>query len=480
MRRGVVISLVLLIALGSIVQLRSIRSFPNFSATDEAIIFNYIDTWKATGRVAISLMPTPTATLTGNLYVYASASWAALFPGDAFALRHFSAIGGLLLVGVVFLAGRALHDSLTGLLAAALLTTNLLWLAASHVGRQEIWLAVFVWFAFWLSLTSQKRNSPAPALFGGLVAALSADVHPLGAYACIALGAWWLARRRSRHLLLAFISGGLLGTAYYFAAHVLPDANGFLGALRGELTSYGAEGWNPVEAMIARHLNYLRSNPLELLLVFSGSTWTLLRHKGRGLGIFLGVLVLFYTLTVADPNPYYPIVWITGLVILLAISLRRTRRSRLLLALGIGISFLINIGLVEQFVHADWNQRTLSAMRMAAEYVPESGRGLGESFFFLALRETQPESALSFSGFTYVYFEALKRGSTYEEIVTEIAPDWIVTMADAAPFVPPLHAMSVDMPNMRLALSEVILGGEYQLAERILTESGMFEIWRRV
>ncbi len=51
----------LVIAAGCAVSLRSIRAFPNFSLTDEAIIYNYVDTFERTGRIEASLVPYPGA-----------------------------------------------------------------------------------------------------------------------------------------------------------------------------------------------------------------------------------------------------------------------------------------------------------------------------------------------------------------------------------------------------------------------------------
>ncbi|MEO8393743.1 MAG: glycosyltransferase family 39 protein, partial [Chloroflexota bacterium] len=272
------------IATGCIVSLRSIRDFPNFSATDEAMIFNYIDTFERTGKIEASLIPYPAPVVTGNLYTVAAALWINVFRDDPFALRNFSTVGGLLLIAVVFATGRALRDGLTGGIAAALLATNLLWMAVSHVGRQEVWLAVFVWTAYWLSLEARKRESRWIAALAGVMVALSADVHPLGALACVALGGWWIsqcgwrigsvgrvipltpadqervsfpsptqAERGEKNakpelspinsrLLMMFILGGLIGTAYYVSVHVLPDPGYFLAGVRDELVSYGAEG----------------------------------------------------------------------------------------------------------------------------------------------------------------------------------------------------------------------------------------------
>ena len=104
--------LIAVVALGVFVNLRSIHAFPNFSATDEAIIFNYVDTFERTGKIEASLVPYDAPTVTGNLYVYAAALWLRLFPDDPFALRALSALGSLALIVVVFLAARALSDTL--------------------------------------------------------------------------------------------------------------------------------------------------------------------------------------------------------------------------------------------------------------------------------------------------------------------------------------------------------------------------------
>jgi len=130
--------LIAIIIAGCAVSLRSIHDFPNFSATDEAMIFNYIDTFERTGKIEASLIPYRAPIVTGNLYIYGAELWTNLFHGDPFALRDFSALGGLLLIALVFATARRLGDTLTGWIAAALLATNLLWMAVSHVGRQEI------------------------------------------------------------------------------------------------------------------------------------------------------------------------------------------------------------------------------------------------------------------------------------------------------------------------------------------------------
>jgi hypothetical protein len=476
--------LIVAIVAGCVVSLRSVRTFPNFSATDEAVITNYVDIFQQTGRIELSLIPYDAPTVTGNLYVYAAALWTRLFPNDPYALRSFSTLGGFALLVVVFLAGRSLGDPLTGWIATALLATNLLWMAVAHVGRQEIWLAVFVWCAVWLSLTAQKRQSILPAVLAGVIVALSADVHPLGAYAAAALGVWWLygyirARdravpppHRDRRLLFAFILGGLLGTAYYFGAHVLPDPARFVAALHDEAVSYGAEGWTPTAAMLARHLAYLLANPLELGLLIVGSLWAL--RSARHLGVFLGASLLLYGVTVADPNLYYPVIWITGMVILTAVAVRHASwRWRAPLLVAFTATFVLNATLVERHVIADWNARALDAIGQVAAHVPPNQHGMGESFLYLALRDS------GYIGFTYVNFWAMNTGESRWSVVETLKPDWIVSMRDEAAFAPEFGVLSVAVPRMRLEIPDAALADVYTLRETLVTTVGKFEIWER-
>ena len=402
--------------------------------------------------------------------------WAKVFRDDPFALRNFSALGGLLLIAVVFLVGRVQRDSLTGWIAAALLATNLLWAAVAHVGRQEIWLTLWVWAAVWLSLEARKRHSRWLALLAGVIVALSADVHPLGVLACLALGGWWISQVKSatqHRTLFAFILGGLIGTGYYVSVHILPDPAYFLSGVRDELVSYGAEGSTPIGAMIARHANYLQSNPLEVGLLLICGLWALRQRLARSLGIFVGGLMLLYALTVADPNLYYPMVWMPGLVLLAAVGLQTTAwnwRAPLLVAFL--AAFVLNITLIERHVSAAWNDHAITAIEQVAAQMPSEGRGTGELFLYLAHRDP------TFIGFTFVNIWAEDNPTLRWELVEKLHPDWIVTMRDESLFAPPFAILSVDVPHMHLQIPNDLLAQAYSLSDTISTSVGSFEIWR--
>lgn len=475
--------LLLVLGLSCLLSWRSLHAFPNFSATDEAIIFDYVDTLKQTGSIEPRLNPYRSPILNGNLYIYTASAWSELFPDDPFALRYFSALGGFVLLAVVYGVVRQLGSSTTALVAATLMSINLLWMAVSHIGRQDIWLAVFVWLAVGLALAGQRRRSNRLTLLAGLVVGLSADVHPFGALACVALGMWWLVRWHqqivSRALLWSFVVGGLLGAAYYAAVHILPNPAAFAAAVHSELFSNGAEGGTALAALLQRHVNYFASNPLEIGLLLLCSFKGARDHHAQGIGIFVLVLVGLYAGLVADPNPYYPIVWFTGLVILSAMTLNLMKNHwRVPIALAFVAAYIISSARIERHVAAEWNLNVLDAMEQVAAQVPTTGSGLGETFFYVALREQFPQG-LNFSGFTYVYFQALETQRSYWDVIEPLASEWILTMEDDLAFAPPYDTLSVEVPHMRLILPENALESGYVLTHSLPTSVGTFELWQR-
>jgi hypothetical protein len=228
--------------------------------------------------------------------------------------------------------------------------------------------------------------------------------------------------------------------------------------------------------MLARHLKYLLANPLELGLLVFGSIWAQRQRRGRSLGVFLGALLLLYTVTVADPNLYYPIIWITGMgmVILTAFALRRAAwRWCAPLCVAFAAAFVLNVVLVERHMRADWNGRALDAIQQAAARIPLGQRGTGESVLYLALRDPR------FIGFSFVNFWAADQGITRWEVVEMLQPDWIVTMRNENDFTPEFSALSVDVPHMRLEIPDAALEQTYHLTDTIVTSVGTFEFWQR-
>ncbi|MEP7292231.1 MAG: hypothetical protein ABI835_10625, partial [Chloroflexota bacterium] len=137
-------------------------------------------------------------------------------------------------------------------------------------------------------------------------------------------------------------------------------------------------------------------------------------------------------------------------------------------------AFIVNTGLIERHIGAHWSARALDAIQQVASQVPLTGRGMGESFLYLALPET------NLIGFTFVNFQATDQGISRSEVVETLHPDWIVTMEDESVFVPPFNVLSVDVPHMRLEIPESALAQNYRLHTSLATSVGTFEVWERI
>ncbi len=162
------------------------------------------------------------------------------------------------------------------------------------------------------------------------------------------------------------------------------------------------------------------------------------------------------------------------MVILSAAALRHAAwRWRAPLLVAFGAAFVLNTALIERHVSANWNERALDAIEQVAARVPANQRGMGESFLYLALRDSR------YTGMTFVYFEAADEGIRPWQVVERLKPDWIVTMRDESAFAPEFGVLSVDVPHMRLEIPDAALAAQYHVSESIATSVGTFEIWRR-
>ncbi|MEO8397981.1 MAG: hypothetical protein ABI700_33615, partial [Chloroflexota bacterium] len=127
--------------------------------------------------------------------------------------------------------------------------------------------------------------------------------------------------------------------------------------------------------------------------------------------------------------------------------------------------------LVERHVSAGWNERAVTAIQQVEARVPREGRGMSETFVYLALRDPR------FISFTFVDIEARNASVGQWEIVEALKPDWIVSVRDESLFTPPFGILSVDVPHMHLQFPDAALVKTYHLTDSIVTSVGDFQIW---
>jgi len=163
----------------------------------------------------------------GEPVLYFAAIWA--FQGivgeGVFPVRLFSVLMAGVSLYLTFLIGKAVINEKAGLLSAALLATSFAFGWHARIARPEMMTTVFVLSAFYLVVRGVKEN-PRFLFYGGLLTALSVNVHPnnLQYIAGMTFAYCALAKREvfSKKTLL-YLSGILAGLAAWFIMIYLPS-----------------------------------------------------------------------------------------------------------------------------------------------------------------------------------------------------------------------------------------------------------------
>jgi hypothetical protein len=140
--------------------------------------------------------------------------------------RAFSVLGALAGAWLLFFLGWRLYGAMVGAASAALYLFSLRVLGPSHSVRPDLWVnaaGVTCFLVFW---HAREARRPWPVFLAGLLAAAAVDVYVTTLYASLAVSLTALIEFRRRtdwKLLGLYALGGLIGTAYWFIAHLLPD-----------------------------------------------------------------------------------------------------------------------------------------------------------------------------------------------------------------------------------------------------------------
>lgn len=127
-------------------------------------------------------------------YFTALWAWAKVFGSSDYSLRAFSAVGGLLLVVVVFRLGKQVYGSSTGLIAAFFSAFLIQGIYYSQEVRAYIWIALFS--ALSVSVLIDWMRNPSPLRLGGFifVCTLNSYFHYFGLLFSATLIIGWFIR----------------------------------------------------------------------------------------------------------------------------------------------------------------------------------------------------------------------------------------------------------------------------------------------
>jgi len=149
---------------------------------------------------------------TPPLYYLLGWGWAEVFGASEVGLRSLSALCGVALVPVVWLAGRELVDRRVALVAAALTATSPLLVWYSQEARAYELMVLLCAVAFW-QLARARRGAPRAVAWWAVAAALALATHYVAIFPVLAEAAlllWW---RRDRATAVAVAAVGVVGAA---------------------------------------------------------------------------------------------------------------------------------------------------------------------------------------------------------------------------------------------------------------------------
>lgn len=471
----------IIIGAGVIVCVLTVRQFPILYPIDEAWFLSYADGLRWTGQVSAPIAPESPSQLVGVLHILAGNLLGAITAYDSFALRYVSTISGIGMLGVVYFIGRLHQNHAFGLLCAALCATNLLWLTTSHIGRGDMLMSTCLWGGLALTLYGRTHRSARWTFLGGIVTALSVHMHPLGALTCITMGLWWVldfqAARAEWRLIGAYVCGGLLVGISFFLTNIAPDVGQFLQVVSAQTTGHGARFYSSPEATYARHQAYFQGQPLEFLVLLIGLLGVVIsqrRGKAGRLALLVLLIIASYAFLIADPQIYYIITWLPGLVILAGHALQYLSKRFRLIYTGLWIgAVLINLLWIGIHLNDNWNMRVLSAQQRIIPYLTSTETILGTNIFYFTYRQPNYRASAALRMLTDDQTMSLSAA------LAEVNPDAVISAnGPLETFLPRFvvlnYALDIwDQPEVTPLLTD------YAVSRVISTEFGEIVLWRR-
>lgn len=202
-------------------------------------------------------------------YIYLTALAVGVFGRTALAVRLAAAVAGTLTTWVTYRLARSWFGHTTGLLAAWLWAVTLWPVHLSRVGLRPILLVPLLALAFWLGTRAYRRQQIRWWLAAGIV-------YGLSYYTYLAV--------RFTPILLFLLFSYIVLSGSQRRRRLWPGVLWFLAGTVIVLLPLGALAWQEPSLFLGR------TGQVSILneAVNDGELWgTLLRHAGRGLGLFL-------------------------------------------------------------------------------------------------------------------------------------------------------------------------------------------------
>lgn len=434
--REIVRFALLVLGLALLLSVLSLETYPDLHP-DEAWYANLAKNWIETGDAwtTIDVGPYPdgrgqrTTTLGAVPTRVAVQVWGVSLRS----VRLVSYVGGLAVLLAVAVLGRQLWSLRVGALAALFLALTPLFLAGSHIGRPEIWVALAAVTALSASVRGWQTRQPRWDVLGALLAIVSVEFHQNGAVFAVALASTYAARYgRSlwrRRSALAFFGISAVGGAAYLVRQ------------RNVLLPGGTDGTGGLGIAASHALPVLSENPLIWIFrEFSRYVRFAADDQLGALLIALALALAWHRSTAADR---VTVSWLVGAA--LAMMLLVSRRFELyVLPMLCVAAVLVGRGFAEVLDRFSiWGRRavfaTLAVMLVPSFTLAVTGLGQDPTDIHRTLRATVPcERILApnvyWLGFTDCDFRSFDQinhyhhahGLTVSESMAEIRPAYLI------------------------------------------------------
>jgi 4-amino-4-deoxy-L-arabinose transferase-like glycosyltransferase len=421
-----------------------------------------------------------------------------LFGPTLFAVRFVSFLCGMALLGVTYLLATRMQGRRAGILAVIIGASSLPFIYSSHVGRQDVLVALLGYGALALYLYQDKPVFSIASFASGLAISLTLDIHPTGivfpaVIVVLLLFDYGLGALRAGRTW-AFIAGYLVGVSYYIAVHILPHPDTYFAISRIQQGSYVSTApivtLNPQVWVTSLWdtLSLAASSFAGLLvpLLLLAATLILLRKPARSdirLLIIFAALVLPFAAIVPLKNVYYAILIAPAGWLVMAASAARIlpllsewRRSlRAMLTTLVVVGVFSAVGVSNSFVLIqDRYPDFQSAMHLVRQTVPRGASIIGQDAYWLARPE---DPYLVWEQFSY--YRRYKPTSSLEDAFRALHPDYIVLDGLVSGFLTDDNLLLENNLAVEKAPMEAFLRAHASLvAQQTNTVYGLIRIYR--
>lgn len=358
---------------------------------------------------------------------------------NLFSVRFTSLLFGLLLLWIIYAIGVRFYSPRVGLLAVLSGAFSLSFIYSSHVGRQDIMVAVFGFGAIALYLYQDNTAFTFKSFLSGLLVGITLDIHPTGIIYWPAIIALLLVDYRLSALRLgrtwAFILGATCGVLYFVTIHILPNPETYFAISRIQQGSYISSP--PILSAKLSVLYYSFSNLVSLInlpifILAISALAILLRRSGRSDRQLTTIFVaLFVTLIAVVPvKPIYygiliaPVIWLilaAGADYLLPqLNWRSSRKTIVRTVVVLEVLFALNITNLPMLVddhHGDYE----AALQLVRQTVPAGKAIIGEQTYWLA-RPDQPYYVWE----QFAYYRRYYPETTVVDAIEGLHPDYVI------------------------------------------------------